>query len=478
MGQRDFELLDVATLIKSYSSLNEYARKIPISEFNQRVVQLGDPNLISQYGARETEWDTALDILKQSRAKALLSETLHEVNQASRADQKLQDIFGLMSIKSCEGISMLQGSLGSSSDSNDIIESLVGNPSTSDKNWIDALEQSSALGKPASTGFPCFDIGTGGGVSYPVPGVVHGGRLIAIAARAKTGKTAMAVHIATSLTSQGIRTGFISVELNQKQIEARIIASLTKKLVASDGFHWTATTNKIGCVSTMELLKPNPKNTEHVQRIMLELATRLQDMPSGGLEVKAPWRADVNVIGQTIRLMKAKNPDLRAVVLDHFHSMAPSTDRNLSAGSIEMENRCYRLNEIAKEMDIDLFLMAQMNQLQIKREVSNLKQQEREPQVDEVRGTDALSHVAHALYLIRQHKSTANAKDVNQKQLEVWHTAERDGQQYWQGDGADAEMKEVRNTVSMSLIQLDYSTQSLKSDNTYSSIDLLQIRRV
>ena len=42
----------------------------------------------------------------------------------------------------------------------------------------------------------------------------------------------------------------------------------------------------------------------------------------GKLLVKDPWGASVDDVINTLRSLKAKNPELRAAVVDHFHCLA------------------------------------------------------------------------------------------------------------------------------------------------------------
>ena len=82
----------------------------------------------------------------------------------------------------------------------------------------------------------------------------------------------------------------------------------------------------------------------------------------GDILVEAPWGADVDAVINILRSMKAKNPDLRAAVVDHFHCLA----RHRGAPSSEaamMEERAYKLMTVAKELGIDLIVLAQMNRV-------------------------------------------------------------------------------------------------------------------
>ena len=133
----------------------------------------------------------------------------------------------------------------------------------------------------------------------------------------------------------------------------------------------------------------------------------------------------------------------------------------------------------AKELDIDLFVMAQMNQVGIK----NAKQDSRdskpvqEPELDQIRGTDALSHVSHAVWLMRKHEAPGTQLAVSERKLELWHSKVRGRQAFWEGVSPNEQVTTVRGFVSMSLIQLDYETCSLRNDDTMQNYQVVKSSR-
>jgi hypothetical protein len=165
-----------------------------------------------------------------------------------------------------------------------------------------------------------------------------------------------------------------------------------------------------------------------------------------------------------MRSMKARHPELRAVVLDHFHSLtrhkgAPSNDSSM------LEERAYKLMGAAKELGIDLFVMAQMNQVGIKTEAATKDGPPPPPTQDQIRGTDALSHVSHAVWLVRRAKQKVGEPSDNY--IEVWHSKGREGQSFWETRGFDERLTMVQGgLVEKSIIQIDYTTCTLKSDDT------------
>ena len=88
-----------------------------------------------------------------------------------------------------------------------------------------------------------------------------------------------------------------------------------------------------------------------------------------------------------------------------------------------------------------------------------------EPQLNEIRGTDALAHVSHATWLVRRVKTD---NDKLNKDLEVWHSKVRGRQAIWkEGEGI---LEGIHGFLDKSIIRLHYETASLEQDTTESLI--------
>jgi hypothetical protein len=473
IGDRSGKFISRESLIAGYSNLNSSSKSVPIITFNQTITELADQELLQSYGDTKFEWETALDVLKQIRVRSLYLETLHNAKQNIKADTKLEEALEYLQHRAMEGVGMMRGSIGNQGQAIQLSEAIIGDPGGQRQNWIDRLASTNKRRRPASTGIPAFDLDIGGGVNFPEPHRLFGGRLMTIAARTKVGKTAIGCQIATSLCSAGMTVGFISAELDYNQIEPRLMASLSRKLLAKHGYHWTGSSDKLGYITVSELENPPEENKQFLMDLVGNLAFKLQET-GGKLLLEAPWGACVDTVVNSMRSMKAKNPELRCVILDHFHALAKhkNSPRDTSAA---LEDRTYRLITAAKELDIDLFVFAQMNQVGLKLEQNNVKSTPKEPELDQIRGTDALSHVSHAVWLIRKNKAVEG--EPSDRKLEVWHSAVRSGQHFWEGRKPDEQLTTVRGEVAMSLIQLDYQTQSLKNDDTMQNIDVVNSSR-
>jgi replicative DNA helicase len=174
--------------------------------------------------------------------------------------------------------------------------------------------------------------------------------------------------------------------------------------------------------------------------------------------VEDPWGADVDAVINSLRSMKAKNPVMRAAVIDHFHCLgrhkgAPMNDAGM------MEERAYKLMTAAKELGIDLIVLAQMNRVGM--DQLSAKQP---PGLDQIRGTDALGHVSHAVWIVRRAPKVGDDESTPDKDrpLEFWHAKTRGRQAYWDG----AKVTGVKGFIDTSILKMDYGYSSVKSDDT------------
>jgi replicative DNA helicase len=474
IGQASNQLISRDSLITGFSMRSDSARIVTVLDFNQAIYELSDPGLLDQYGDVSSEWSTALDVLKQVRVRALYIETLHVAKQNIKADAKLEEALEFLQKRAMEGVAMIRGTIGSQGQAVDAIDSIIGELGGRRMNWIDRLQAMESAERPVSTGFPCIDLDIGGGVSRPKINSPQGGRLFTFAARTSTGKTACAVHIASSLVASGLTVGFVSAELDSNSIEARLFASLSRKLLGRNGVHWSGSSDGLGYITVMEMLNPVQEKKSGIANLLGHLAGAIQNT-GGKLLIESPWAACADSAVNSMRSMKAKNPELRAVVLDHFHALtrhkgAPSSD------SAMLEERAFKLIGAAKELGIDLFVMAQMNQVGLKAEAASRSDPPPPPQQDQIRGTDALSHYSHAVWLVRRQKQAVGEPSSNR--IEVWHSKGREGQFFWETSGFDDHLTMVQGgLVEKSLIQIDYSTCTLKSDDTPQNPLVLKSRK-
>lgn len=475
LGERNTQVISRESLITSYTKLNQSSRTVPVIDFSKTITELGDPETLAKYGEQKSEWATAIDILKQVRVRAMYIETLHAAKQNIKADLGLENALEFLQSRAMEGVGMMRGSVGNQGRAVEIVDAIIGSPGDNRANWIDRLSFMTKRLRPASTGFPCFDLDMDGGVYPPTSNAKRGGRLFTIAARTSVGKTIIGCAIASKLASNGLTVGFVSAELDTNAIEARILASLSKLAQGDMPIHWKGANNYLGYITVGELEEPELDDRDHIKMILANIASQLQTN-GGKFLVEAPWGACVDSAINSMRTMKAKHPELRAVVLDHFHVLARHKGAPRDSSAM-LEERAYKLTTAAKELDIDLFVLAQMNQIGIKVARSNMKpdSQMPPPELDEIRGTDALSHVSHAVWMVR--KAPAREDSPNERLLQVWHSKVRGRQAFWEGDPPNEKITTVKGFVDLSVIQLDYQTSTLKSDNTLQHPDAVRSKR-
>lgn len=474
IGERSSQILSRESIIAGYGGLSDGSRSVSIVEFNQTISTLANSDTLARYGDESTEWATALDILKQVRVRALYLETLHIAKQNIKADTKLEEALEFLQKRAMEGVGMMRGNIGSQGQSVDLMDAIIGDPGSQRKNWIDRLSSISASERPASTGIFAFDVDIQCGVAYPKLNKGSGGRLMTICARPGIGKSTLACQVAASLASQGMTVGFISAELDYTSIEARILASLSRKVLASGNFHWQGAHDKVGYVTVNELQNPNVLHKEGLANVLAHIAAGLQEV-GGKFLVEAPWGACANAVVNSMRAMKAKNPELRAVFVDHFHCLARHKNSSRDTPTM-LEERANMLMTASKELDIDLFVCAQMNQSYLKLSQANAKPNPTiKPELDWIRGTDVLGHLSHAVWMVLKHQTPE--EQPSGRKIEIWHTKSREGQSFWEDTMDEGHMVTVHGTIDMSLIQIDYPTSSLKSDDTMQRPEVARSRR-
>ena len=295
--------------------------------------------------------------------------------------------------------------------------------------------------QPVSTGIPAMDLDMEGGV-YPPGSEFTGGRLFTLAARTGVGKTILGANAAVRLAQGGLKVGFISAELDENEIWVRIWACATR--VFNPNTSW----------ATVGDIKQPDHRKEDIAGRVTQACGALQET-GGEILVEAPWGADVDAVINNLRSMKAKHPELRAAVVDHFHCLA----RHRGAPSSEaamMEERAYKLMTCAKELGIDLIILAQMN-----RTGMDVLSAKAAPGLDQIRGTDALSHVSHAVWIVRKRAGSEDDPNAN-RDLEFWHAKTRGRQAYWDG----SKMSNANSFVECSILTMDYPHSCVKTDDT------------
>tara|TARA_B100001173_G_scaffold310554_1_gene325433 strand:+ start:214 stop:1902 length:1689 start_codon:yes stop_codon:yes gene_type:complete len=444
LGERNAQLINRESLIASYELLEPGSRRVSIIDFNKAVGNLTAPDSMSAYGDAESEWAVALDLLRQARVKALYHEMIHSITQVQKADTKLEKSIEFQQRQLMECLGMLRGSVGQQGNaktSTDILYGVNGKPGMIDR-ILNTVEQI----KPVSTGIDAMDLDMEGGV-YPPGTAFCGGRLFTLAARTGVGKTILGCQALVGLAAGGLKVGYLSAELDEQEIWTRIWSCATRKF------------NKNNAWASVGSVKQAPSHKRMEIASYIQEACGALQQKGGEILVEAPWAADVDAVINNLRSMKAKNPELRAAVVDHFHCMSRHRNAPLAEASM-LEERAYRLTTTAKELGIDLIVLAQMNRVGMNEE--RLQGSKRPaPSSDQIRGTDAIAHLSHGVWLVR--KKIASEDNPGQKrELEFWHDKTRGRQAIWK----DNQMQDVTNYVECSELVMDYAHCSVMRDDT------------
>lgn len=441
LGERNTQLITREALISNYESLQNASRTVSFQDFAMVVGELTREDAMGAYGNAESEWAVALDLLRQQRVKALYHETFQTVEQIKKADTKLEKTIEFQQQRLMECLGMLRGSVGQQGNAKSATDILYGVNGQS--GMLDSILLAKEQTQPVSTGIPAMDLDMEGGV-YPPGAEFTGGRLFTLAARTGVGKTILGANAAVSLAAGGLKVGFVSAELDENEIWTRVWACATR--VFNDNTDWA---------SVGDIKQPGVYKEKIAARVQ-QACGGLQDA-GGEILVEAPWGADVEAVVNILRSMKAKNPELRVAVIDHFHCLARHRGAPHSEAAM-MEERAYKLMTVAKELGIDLIVLAQMNRVGM-----DVLSSKAAPGLDQIRGTDALSHVSHAVWIVRKEAGNDDQPNVD-RDLEFWHAKVRGRQAYWTGSA----MKSAGNFVECSKLTMDYPHSCVKTDNTLS----------
>ena len=440
MGERDGSTISREVLIRKYSELNEGNRPVGITEFNQTISQLSDKESMKAYGNDVSEWNVALDLLRQVRVRAVYEETQNAVTQVDRTKGKIEDQIEFQQQRLMECLGMLNGSIGNQGNAVDAIEDLFANDESSIINKIMNKRQGI---EPVSTGIKAFDIDMQGGVRQP--GQNAGGRIFVLGARPASGKTMLLVNACVRLAAGGLTVGFFSAELDKDEIYSRIWSSATHTCNGQE--EWVESDN---------LEDPSTRPARDVECVA-KAAAAIQG--SGGkMLIEAPWAIKTDELVNSMRSMKAKNPELRAVFIDHFHCLGRHKGASTQE-SVMLEERAYMLVSAAKELQVDLIVAAQLNRTG-QNDISNPI-----PDQSWIRGTDALSHVAHAVWILRKEPRPKGEEQegLNQdgnRPVEIWHVKTRKGQVYWN----NGVKRKVKGFVDCSKLTMNWAYSSVRKD--------------
>jgi len=211
LGDADFETISVAAITSMHTDLvaSQKFNVAPLSEVSKTAATLGCRETMKTYGAEESEWSTALDLLRKQRVKTLYKETLQVADQVTRADSKLEKSIEFLQQRSMECLGLLRGSVGQQGNFQDIVNDLFSTDSRT--GFVERILNTDAGVRPVSTGIMALDLDMEGGIR---PAGVGGGRVFTLCGRTGDGKTQLGVQVAAAGALGGLTVGFISAELD------------------------------------------------------------------------------------------------------------------------------------------------------------------------------------------------------------------------------------------------------------------------
>lgn len=385
-GQRDIRQINEKALIESYRLRTEREQiSGSLQEFAQTVRELAAA--ASAYHANDFEM--AVEILQSKRARSGLKWLLIQLEKGLRADRPVEQVVQLLTEGVEKARALVSGRLGQDhhfDTSGPISEALE-----------KAMKEEK--GQTMPTGIDALDIDIQGGVNRR-----NGGKLLVIAARTGVGKTTLGIAAAMGLVRSKADVLFLSCELDGTEIGARAFANQA-----------FANGHRIPAWQ----LEGRGRDTEVCDEFYKARDLWIQQEQQGtcGRFIsKALFHAGAEDFVDYMHAAKARNPNLAAVFMDHFHAMKPM--KGFSNRSQEMEARVLMLHQSAKACHVDLFLLAQLNR------DACLAQK---PDLSHINGTDTIAQLASAVWLLEWPKRNENV-EFNPSQLVLHHAKFRNGQ--------------------------------------------------
>jgi replicative DNA helicase len=220
--------------------------------------------------------------------------------------------------------------------------------------------------KLVTTGIEWFDSEFGG---------IMPGEMIVIGARASVGKSAFGMQVAFGCASQDIPTAYFSLEMSRISLFAR------------RGFKGTG-------MSFGEYLKKKGKDIS--PSVMKKFQTNASEDACHPLYISETAGLTIPRIREEL-LMAHEDFKPECIVIDHLHLM--QTEDNNSSYYNKLTSISNALKELAIELNVPVFVLAQLNRSSDK--------EEREPSDHDLRDSGAIEQDADRVVLLhRPHRST------------------------------------------------------------------------
>ena len=329
-------------------------------------------------------------------------------------------------------------------EARDIFSGRIGNSyafASAEDAWFQVEQEvNKEHSEPVSTGIVSLDMDIQGGVKPNDAGKLH-----LIGARTGVGKSTLALAAAGGLVANGAHVLFLSCELNQKEIGARFLANYARHL---QGVGRMAE-EQVRLLPQWRLEgrgRTKPAGFDEAYYHLMNCLQEDKELQGGNFQSYCKFLAEADDFVEVIRAAKAKDPAISAVFLDHFHALRP-TAKGPRDRSQEMEVRAQILHGAAKECEVDLFTLCQLNR--------GAADDPKGPQAIHINGTDALAQLASAVWLMEFKKPDAElGEKFDRGLLNLVHGKVRNGQR----------VQDKQVTVESSILDLNRDHCWIKSD--------------
>ncbi len=207
-------------------------------------------------------------------------------------------------------------------------------------------------------------------------GCIPNSCLTIVAARPSQGKTSLATNICEkNAFDYGVATLFISLEMHQKDIGMRIIASQAKV--------------KGNLLKQAKDIATNPDRGRELDRLV---AAR-EKLKNGRLFINDSPAQTTSQIYANVRLMKAKH-NIGLVVIDYL-SLINMQDRKGENRENAVARTCKMLKEQAKTLELPYIVICQLNR-------ENEKREDRRPRMSDLRESGQIEQDADIILLLHR----------------------------------------------------------------------------
>lgn len=303
-------------------------------------------------------------------------------------------------------------------EARDIFSGRIGNSyafASAEDAWFQVEQEvNKEHSQPISTGIVSLDMDIQGGVKPNDAGKMH-----LIGARTGVGKSTLGIAAAGGLVANGAHVLFLSCELNEKEIGARFLANYARHLKRV-GRMTEAECDKLPQWRLEGRGRTKPAGFDEAYFKLMECLQEDKQLNGGNFSSYCKFLAEADDFVEVIRAAKAKDPAISAVFLDHFHALRP-TSKGPRDRSQEMEVRAQILHGAAKECEVDLFVLCQLNRA--------AADDPKGPQAIHINGTDALAQLASAVWLMEfKRPDPEQGEQFDRGNLTLVHGKVRNGQ--------------------------------------------------